>query len=186
MKNPTRILIVEDEAADADLAKRTIYKVLKTCQFQVVETHKDFLKALETFQPDLILADDHLPRFDGMKALKLTLQYAPLTPLIIWAQSMNEDVAVNCMKAGANNYVFKENIKRLVPAVIHALEERQLLLERKQAEEKYQTIFENSVEGIFQSSPDGCFLNVNPAMARIYGYGSPKEMIEQVKSIADQ
>ncbi|RPJ18530.1 MAG: response regulator, partial [Chloroflexi bacterium] len=136
MKKPTRILIVEDVAADADLAQRTIRKVLKNCKFQVVETHKDFLQALEAFQPDVILSDYHLPNFDGMKALKLALNHAPLSPFIIWTGSISEDVAVGCMKAGANNYVLKENIKRLGPAVIHALEERQLMLERKQAEEK--------------------------------------------------
>lgn len=186
MKTPTHILIVEDMPADADLARRAIRKVIKDCEFQVVETRKDFLAALDVFQPDLILSDYSLPHFDGMKALRLALKHAPLTPLIIWTGSISEDVAVECMKAGANNYVIKENIKRLGPAVIHALEERELLVTRKQAEEKYQAIFENSVAGVFQSTPAGRYLNVNAAMARIYGYNSPKEMVEAIESIADQ
>ncbi|HLO30679.1 MAG TPA: PAS domain S-box protein, partial [Anaerolineales bacterium] len=136
MKTPTRILIVEDVAADVDLAKHAIGKVLETCEFEVVETRGDFLKSLETFQPDLILSDYSLPHFDGMKALKLALKQAPFTPLIIWTGSISEDVAVDCMKAGANNYVLKENLKRLGPAVVHALEERELLVERQQAQEK--------------------------------------------------
>jgi len=126
MKQPNRILIVEDKAVDADLAKHTIRKVLKDCEFQVVETSEAFLTALQIFQPEVILSDYSLPRFDGMKALRLALNHAPPTPLIIWTGSIGEDVAVECMKAGANNYVLKENIKRLAPAVIHALEERQL------------------------------------------------------------
>jgi DNA-binding NtrC family response regulator len=134
MNEATRILIVEDKPADADLAKHTIQKVLKDCDFQVVETRQDFLNALETFKPHVILSDYSLPRFDGMKALKLALEHAPLTPFIIWTGSISEDVAVECMKAGANNYILKDNIKRLGPALIHALEESQLLLERKQAE----------------------------------------------------
>jgi PAS domain S-box-containing protein len=186
MKKPTRILIVEDLAADADLAKHAIRKVLKDCEFQVVETRKDFLTALVTFQPDLVLSDYSLPHFDGMKALKLTLKHAPLTPLIICTGSISEDVAVECMKAGANNYILKENLKRLGPAVVHALEERDLQMARKQAEEKYQAIVENSLEGVFQSTPEGRYLNVNSAMARIYGYNSPQEMIETVKHIANQ
>jgi PAS domain S-box-containing protein len=135
MKKPTRILIVEDRAADADLATHIIRNELKDCEFQIVETHKDFLHALETFQPDVILSDFSLPQFDGLKALQLTLVHAPLTPLIIWTSSISEDVAVDCMKAGANNYVIKENLKRLGPAVSHALEERETLVARKQAEE---------------------------------------------------
>jgi PAS domain S-box-containing protein len=135
MNKPTHILIVEDIAADADLAARAIRRVIKDCEIQVVETRKDFLRALEVFQPDVILSDYSLPHFDGMKALELILEHAPLTPLIIWTGSISEDVAVACMKAGANNYVLKENFKRLGPAVIHALEERESLVARRQAEE---------------------------------------------------
>ncbi len=186
MNQPTRILIVEDLAADVDLATRAIRKVLQDCEFQVVETRSDFLQALEVFQPDVILSDYSLPHFDGMKALQLALEHAPLTPLIIWTGSIGEDVAVACMKAGANNYVIKENLKRLGPAVIHALEEREVLVARRQAEEKYRAIFENSVEGVFQSSLEGRYIHVNAAMARIYGYDCPQEMVETVKSIADQ
>src|ERR1043165_3867778 len=184
MKKPTRILIVEDMPADVDLAKHAINKALKDCEFQVVETRKDFLEALGIFQPDVILSDYSLPGFDGLKALKLVLKHAPLTPLIIWTGLMSEDVAVDCMKAGANNYVLKENIKRLGPAVVHALEERELMIARKQAEEKYQAIVENSVEGIFQSTREGRFLNLNPAMAHIYGYDSPQDMLESITDIA--
>ena len=177
MNESIRILIVEDLAADTELAKREILKVIKGCEFQCVETREDYLEALVTFQPNLILSDYHLPHFDGMKALKLALENSPLTPFIIWTGSLSEDIAVDCMRAGANNYIIKENIKRLAPAVIHALEERRLLLERTLAEEKYQAIFENSPEGIFQSTPEGRFISVNPAMAHIFGYDSPHEMI---------
>jgi PAS domain S-box-containing protein len=66
------------------------------------------------------------------------------------------------------------------------LGENELLVARRQAEQKYQSIFEHSMEGIFQSSPQGCFLDLNPAMARIYGYDSPTDMIRSVKNIAAQ
>lgn len=134
MNKPTRILIVEDRAADVDLARRAMRRILNDCEFQVVEARKDFLQALEVFQPDVILSDYSLPHFNGMEALKLALKYAPLTPLIIWTGSISEDVAVACMKAGANNYVLKENLKRLGPAVAHALEERESQVARWQAE----------------------------------------------------
>ena len=186
MKKPIRILIVEDKAHDADLAKYEIRKTLSDCEFQVAETRDGFIEALETFQPDVILSDYTLPHFDGMKALKLTLHHAPMTPLIIWTGSISEDVAVDCVKAGANNYILKDNLRRLGPAILHALEEKELLVARKQAEQKYQSIFENAMEGIFQSSPQGRFLNLNPAMARLYGYDSPREMIESVRDIATQ
>jgi DNA-binding NtrC family response regulator len=69
-----------------------------------------------------------------MTALRLAQKHAPLTPLILWTGSLSEDIAVDCMKAGANNYIIKENIKRLGPAVIHALEEKSLRIEREKAQ----------------------------------------------------
>src|SRR5215207_9618659 len=186
MKKPVRILIVEDRSDDADLAKHEIRRILSDCEFQVVETRESFLEAIETFRPDLVLSDYTLPRFDGMQALKLALQHAPLTPLIIWTGSISEDAAVDCVKAGANNYILKDNLKRLGPAILRALEEKELLAARKQAEQKYQSIFENSMEGIFQSSLEGRYLRLNPAMARLYGFASPRDMIESVQNIATQ
>ena len=136
MKKPVRILIVEDRPDDADLAKHEIRRIFSDCEFQVVETRENFLEALETFRPDVVLSDYSLPRFDGMKALKLALQHAPLTPLIIWTGSISEDAAVDCVKAGASNYILKDNLKRLGPAILRALEEKELLAARKQAEQK--------------------------------------------------
>ncbi len=183
MKESTRILIVEDKSADADLAKHAIQKVLKDCEFQVVETRTDFLNALEIFQPEVILSDYSLPRFDGMKALKLALKHAPLTPLIIWTGSISEDVAVECMKAGASNYILKDNIKRLGPALIHALEERQLLLERKQAEEalqnsekRFRALIENGLDNISLLKADGTLIWESPATSRMLDY-APDEFI---------
>ena len=67
-----------------------------------------------------------------------------------------------------------------------SLQLKKELRERKLAEEKYRNIFENAIDGIFQSTPDGHFVNVNPAMARMYGYDSPQEMVQKVTNIASQ
>jgi len=136
MSEPIRILIVEDIPTDYELAIREIRKSLANCAFKRVETEPDYLDALERFKPDLILADYHLPCFSGMEALKLALERAPLTALIIFSGSLSEDIAVDCMKAGAANYVIKQNIKRLGVAVVHALEEKRIRIERNRAEEE--------------------------------------------------
>jgi PAS domain S-box-containing protein len=166
MNDVTRILIVEDQASDYELAKREISKSLKHCVFQQVETRKDFLNALRDFGPDLILSDYSMPTFDGMKALKLAQKHAPLTPLIIWTGSISEDIAVDCMRAGAVNYVLKENIKRLAPAVLHGLKERQLLLERSQAEKTIRDLSrfpEEDPSPILRVSCEGRVLYANAA-----------------------
>jgi PAS domain S-box-containing protein len=186
MNNETRILIVEDLVSDYELARHEIGRVIKQCSFERVEKQGDFLNALEQFQPDLILSDYKLPAFDGMRVLNLAQKQLPSVPVIIWTGAMGESVAVDCLKQGAVNYIVKDDMERLGTAVMRALEERNLLVEKKRVEEKYQTIFENAVEGIFQSTPDGRLLSVNPAMAHIYGYSSPAEMIDLVTDIGAQ
>ena len=135
MNEQLRILIVEDLITDAELAQREIGKSLKSCEFMCVDTREEYLAALSSFKPDIIISDYRMPRFDGLTALRLALEHAPLTPVIILTSAMNEDTAVECMKTGAADYVIKEHIKRLGQAVIHALGEKQVRIERKKAEE---------------------------------------------------
>jgi two-component system cell cycle sensor histidine kinase/response regulator CckA len=131
MDDGLRILIVEDLPTDAELAEREVRRVLPGSEFLRVETEEDYLAALASFRPDAILSDYKLPRFDGMSALKLALERTPETPFIVVTGSMNEDTAVECMKAGAWDYVIKEHIKRLGPAVEGGLARRRMRRERK-------------------------------------------------------
>ncbi len=184
MNEPVRILIVEDAPADVELAQREIRKSVRDCEFLQVETRKAYLEALETFQPDLILSDYRLRRFNGMKALQLAQKHAPLAPLIIWTGSISEDAAAECLKAGASNYIVKDNIRRLGPAVIHALAERRVLLERRQgeealrkSEEKYRQLLESSMDAILLTAPDGAILSANQAACSMFGY-SETELVQ--------
>src|SRR6185503_6205465 len=177
MSEPVRILIVEDVPTDFELAQREIRKAINDCVFQQAQTREVFLRSLETFQPDLILSDYHMPSFDGLSALHLAQEDAKLTPFIIWTGMISEDVDVECMKAGAVNYILKENIKRLGPAVAHALEERRLLLEHKQAEEtirhnekRFRALIENGRDNISLLAVDGTLLWESPATVRSLGY----------------
>ncbi|MEO8356444.1 MAG: PAS domain S-box protein [Chloroflexota bacterium] len=183
MNNPTRILIVEDLPADYDLAQREIRKVVGNCEFKRVEKEKEFLQALEIFQPALILSDYELPGFNGLKALELAQKHAPAIPFLIWSGVISEDAAVESMKKGASNYIFKENLKRLGPAVAHALEERKLLLEHKQAEEtvknserRFRALIENGLDSISLLAADGSLLWESPAITPILDF-APGEFL---------
>jgi two-component system, cell cycle sensor histidine kinase and response regulator CckA len=136
MGDKKRVLIVEDLATDAELAQREIRKVLDVGELRCVETREDYLSALSTFLPDLIVSDYQLPQFDGLAALKLALEYCPDVPFIIVTGSMNEDTAVECMKAGAWDYVIKEHVKRLGPAIQSAIERQHVKSERVKLEEQ--------------------------------------------------
>jgi putative nucleotidyltransferase with HDIG domain len=129
------VLIVEDVPTDAELCQREVRKVLGECRFRVVETRHDYLAALREFLPDIILCDYSMPGFDGLSALRLALENARETPFIMVTGSVTENVAIECMKAGAWDYIIKEHIKRLGPAVLSALEKRQTLITKRKAEE---------------------------------------------------
>jgi putative two-component system response regulator len=136
------ILIVEDVPTDAELCEREVRKVLGACKFQVVETRHEYLAALREFLPDLILCDYSMPGFDGLTALRLALEYSPETPFIMVTGSVTENIAVECMKAGAWDYIIKEHIKRLGPAVLSALEKKQTLVTKHKAEEEREAAYQ--------------------------------------------
>lgn len=188
MNEPIRILIVEDLPTDAELAQREICKALKTCQFQRVETREDFLSALQKFAPEIIISDFSMPRFNGLEVLMLALEHAKFTPVIILTSAINEDTAVECMKAGAVDYVIKEHIKRLGQAVIHALDEKQIRAKRRmaeealsQSEERLRQIAENIDSVFFVFDLDGIsgrFSYLNPAFEKIYGIKQEDVLLE--------
>jgi PAS domain S-box-containing protein len=128
------ILIVEDLPSDAELIEREIKAVLPDYIMQRVETRGEFIEALRTFAPDLILADYTLPSFDGLTALNLAQIHAPETPFILVTGSVNEETAVACMKAGAWDYVLKDHIRRLGGAILGSLDLRKVRMDRKRAE----------------------------------------------------
>lgn len=134
MSEETRVLVLEDLASDAELCAWEVRKVLGPCEFRRVQTRKEYLAALDDFRPELIVSDFKLPHFDGLSALKLALERCPNVPFIVLTGSVNEDTAVECMKAGAWDYVIKEHVKRLGPAVLAIMEQRRIRQERAMAE----------------------------------------------------
>ena len=143
MEQEYRILIAEDIPSDAMLAEHELKQVLKHFRTMIVETEKDFIAALEEFKPDLIISDYKMPSFDGLRALTITLEKSPLTPVIIATGSMNEETAVDCMKAGAADYVIKEHLRRLGQAVIIALEQKKIKAGILEAEDRLKKASEN-------------------------------------------
>jgi PAS domain S-box-containing protein len=130
MTKPIKVIIIEDLPSDAELAQRELKKHLGHCEFLQVEEKNSFLRGLKEFKPDIIISDYNLPSFDGLTALKLSLEHSPEIPFIVLTGSMNEDTAVECMKAGAWDYVIKEHNKRLGASAISALEKKKVLDER--------------------------------------------------------
>lgn len=179
MGSSVKILIVEDLPSDADLARHEINKVLSPVVTRLVETETDFRAELQNWEPDLIISDFQLPAFDGMAVLQITLEKCPLVPVIILTGSMNEDTAVDCMKAGAEDYVIKEHIKRLGPALLRALEQRKIRIGKKWADEQVRLLgrsVEQSSVSIMITDSNGVIKYVNPFLSRLTGY-SAEELV---------
>jgi signal transduction histidine kinase len=130
-----RILILEDVPTDAELVQRELQKAGFAFTSRCVDTREAFLGELEEFSPDIVLSDYSMPQFNGLEAIKLVKELYPSIPLIIVTGSINEETAVSCMKAGATDYVIKENLIRLGPAVNGTLEKKGLREEKERAEE---------------------------------------------------
>jgi two-component system cell cycle sensor histidine kinase/response regulator CckA len=131
-----RVLIVEDVPADAELMEAELRRAGLDIDLRRVEEEGPFRSALEEYRPDVVLSDYTLPRFDGLSAVRVTLERHPEIPVIIVTGSVNEETAVRCLKAGAVDYLLKERLGRLPSAVQAALERRQLVLAKAAAEQR--------------------------------------------------
>jgi two-component system, sensor histidine kinase and response regulator len=134
MSEPLRLLQVEDCLADAELNQRMLRQAGIAVIGLRVETEEALAAALVDFQPDLILADYHLPKFDGWRALALCRERAPTVPFIFVTGAMGEELAVESIKQGATDYILKDRLARLPAAVQRALEEQRVIAQRALAQ----------------------------------------------------
>ena len=138
-----RLLIVEDSRDDAELELRTLYRHgLTFSEVTVVDTEEQYRLRLADFRPDIILADYSLPGLRGERTLDLALSQCPQIPFIFVSGMLGEDRAVDLLKRGAWDYVLKDRLPRLGPAVrrslLEATEREQLKQERQQAHDELQ------------------------------------------------
>src|SRR5580658_2009809 len=135
MRAPLRILYLEDDPRDAELVQGTLEAGGIDCDLTRVETQDELAAALQQGGFDLILADYTLPAFDGLSALKVAQQGWPQLPFIFVSGTLDEEVAIESLKIGATDYVFKTRLARIVPSVLRALREADERIERRRAEE---------------------------------------------------
>ncbi|HOI31968.1 MAG TPA: PAS domain S-box protein, partial [Bacteroidales bacterium] len=190
MTDKFRILFAEDVALDYQLALEIIKKENIISDALLVDNAKDFTKALEDFKPDVVISDFWMSGFDGLEALKIARQYDFHMPFIIITGSQNEDIAVRCMRQGADDYVIKENMKRLPFAVMEACRRRKLLrendanLNQLQAKEKlFQMITENSSDVLFILDLNLNYVFISPAVEKMNGYTVEETMKQNLNDV---
>lgn len=179
-----KILFVEDNPADAEIARREIKKEKIDFSFRVVDTEDEFRKALNQFEPDLIISDYSMPSFDGMSALQITRSFSRHIPFIILTGSITEEVAVTCMKAGADDYVIKEKIKRLPFAVNEVVDKLRVLKEKESAEnrlrrseERFRELAEMLPVVVFETDINNRLIYANRKAFDLFGY-SPQKLAD--------
>jgi two-component system, cell cycle sensor histidine kinase and response regulator CckA len=195
MTSQLRILIVEDSEDDLLLLLRELRRGDFTLDYVRVETAVEMQAALDRQDWDIVIADYTLPRFSAPEALELLQHQQQDLPFIIVSGTIGEDAAVAAMRAGAHDYLLKDNLVRLLPAVARELREareRQKRLDAEQAlresEERFRQLAENITESVFwMSEPTAMkMLYVSPAYERIWGrscnslYANFRDWIEAI------
>ncbi|HEY1760166.1 MAG TPA: ATP-binding protein [Bryobacteraceae bacterium] len=133
MPEPLSILVVEDEKADFDMVVQGLERAGLHALCRRVDTEADYLNQLAG-RPDVILSDYVLPSFSALDALQLLGESRLDIPFIILTGTVSEEIVVECMKRGAADYLLKDRMARLGPAVTRAIEERDLRTEKGRAE----------------------------------------------------
>jgi PAS domain S-box-containing protein len=161
MGQPLRVLIIEDSENDAELLLRKLRQGGFEPLHARVETAEEMGAALSSGAWDIILSDYKLPRFTGLQALALFMETGLNIPFLMVSGNIGEDTAVETMKAGAHDYIMKDRLQRLVPAIRRELKDAEERRLRKQAEEELQRAFKKQRELTF-------IINHSPATAWLW------------------
>jgi PAS domain S-box-containing protein len=178
LKKKLRLLILEDNDADAELIIHTLRRNDFEPEWRQVETEEDFLECLDP-SLDIILADYTLPQFDAWRALEILKGKKLDIPVIIVTGTISEETAVECIRIGASDYLLKDRMTRLGPAVTHALEEKRLRAEKKASREKidYQARLLSHVhDAVIATDPRFNLTFWNRSAEKIYGF-KPDEVL---------
>jgi CheY-like chemotaxis protein len=177
--NSLNLLILEDVPVDAELIEYELRKAKLQYSAVCVASEEEFVRELDRIVPDAILSDYSLPQFNALAALEILHQRGLEVPFVLVTGSQSEEVAVKCIKKGADDYILKESLKRLPSALLSAIAKRQAHRDREQAEqaqalrrseEHFRTLIENSSDIITILSAKGKILFESPSIERVLGY----------------
>jgi PAS domain S-box-containing protein len=168
---------------------------------EIVQTKKEYIKALHTFKPDIILSNYTFPTFDGPAAFKIKEKLSPQTPFIFISESVGEEIAVECIKNGVSDFILKESLTNTLSLKLNRalkksnksrLDSKNRLNEAKRIEElgqneaKFRAIFQNSIDGILLLITDGKVLAANPALCKMLQKTEQEIISEGILSFVGQ
>lgn len=172
---PLRVLIVEDSVEDTFFVVRELQRGGFQVDFERVETAPAMQEALDNQTWDLVISDYSLPQFGGAAALAIFRQRAVDVPFILVSGTLGEEIAVEMLKSGAHDYVMKDHLDRLVPAVRHELraaQERRISRQTEAASNYLALLVKSCQDAIIGEALDGTIVSWNSGAERLYGYSA--------------
>jgi PAS domain S-box-containing protein len=194
MENKLKLLFVEDMVESFEMAEYELRKSGLDFIAERVENSNDFESLLKTMNPDVVISDYYLPQFNGMIALKIAKSFDESMPFIILTGDLNEEIAVECMKSGANDYVLKEHLSKLPFSIREVIKQRDALRDKKKAEvalmeseRRYRSIFERNFAAMMIVNPEnGSIIDANNAAGDFYGYSLKDLLSKRLQDITDE
>ncbi|MDB6125192.1 MAG: multi-sensor hybrid histidine kinase [Pedosphaera sp.] len=185
MSKALRILIVEDSTADAELMELELCRAGLSVQVQQVYKKETLLKAIKTFNPDLVLSDHSVPNLNSLETLKLLREHNSQAPFIIVSGTIGEENVADLLKHGAADFVSKQHLSNLAPTVRRALQEVAERSERQKSESRlrdsesrFRAVFERASTGIVVEDLHGKIIETNRALQQMLGYTA--EELQQI------
>ena len=188
------ILYLEDDELDVDLIRDKLTGGNLNHTLFHVQNKNDFKISLKTMKFDVILADFSLPDIDGYGILYMVRQINPDIPTIILSGTINEEIAIDTLKYGAVDYIFKSKLEKLIPSIESALIKGEKLKKKRRAENelilseaKFRTIFNHFTEMVFVIDPySQCILELNDQVEENLGYTRSDVLGKKINVIIDK
>jgi two-component system, cell cycle sensor histidine kinase and response regulator CckA len=189
MNHSLRILHLEDNPRDAELIRSAIEAEGLDCELRQVKNRLEFESAVASDQFDVILCDYQLPDYNGFAALTHVRQTQADTPVILLSGTLGEEQAVDSLKSGATDYVLKQRLTRLVPAIRRAVTEAKERAKREQAEEQVRTqatFLDKARDAIFVRDLQNRIHYWNKGAERVYGWTAEEAIGRDVNELLSQ
>ena len=173
---PIDLILVEDSAVDAELEVDALREAGLVMEVRRVEDEPAFRAALDERLPDAILADWTLPHFSGRVAMAVARERCPGVPFIFVSGTIAETAAIEALRNGAIDYVYKNQLQQLAPALIRALEESETKRQLRASNERRNLIISHMPQGCITWDREFRVESWNPAAERIFGFTSADAM----------